>query len=405
MIAEFIIDKNDYQTYIKNINLTASNGLEITKKNKKAKGRDIFYLNLSISENNIKAAQALSEIFESVNKILIEKNVKFYVLTNEASQLFVQELYPLACQFETTLRKFIYCAIFDVSEKATDEIVEKINKTISNKEGRIFKNTPHYDLLSNATFEQIFNFLFSNDDFFDDAKQTVNQIVNTYNRRFTKDILIREIEKIEENTIWNKIFAEKFSDSILPQIHELLIGFRNDIMHFHYIDYQTYQKAYETFKKGIDDLNTQTDKQIIIEATEENVKNLSSNSNYIYDVLKSLKMPRYSNPTMDMLNSFKMPSYSNPTLDMLKSLKMPSYSNPTLDMLKSLKMPGYSNPTFDSLNAIIMPKRKKLDSINLPETISPIFKQEGFNSLSKTNKTKNIKLGSISNEPTDDDIK
>lgn len=183
--------------------------------------------------------------------------------------------------------------MFDINDKARKFIVDKFNSTMRKSgENRIEGGLPQEDFLSLKDLGQIFDFLFSNDEFINETKSQIKQL-NTDDkskrsgRRLTKKELIELIENIEEKTIWNLLFAPNFSDSILPSIYNDIQKYRNDIMHIHIIDYSDYVKIQRLYIKGIKDLDRQLDKGIVIVDTKENVDALANSFGYVKEFLHS----------------------------------------------------------------------------------------------------------------------
>ena len=134
MKVEFIIDKSEYKKLL-NKDIV---GTQIKYKSEKVKGKSNYLLTLSIESRNLTAAKLLSNSRIVVEKLFIENNIKYRLLTEEASQFFVQRLYPYACEFETKLRKFIYTALFDLDDKANELAIKIYNSTMGVKKEMIF---------------------------------------------------------------------------------------------------------------------------------------------------------------------------------------------------------------------------------------------------------------------------
>lgn len=281
MIIEYIVDKDIYKKLLTNIDFTASNGQVVTKKSSQAKGKDNFYFKLSCVKDDIKTAQALSEIDIKIQELFNQNGVTYRILLNEASQFFVKQLYPYVCEFETKLRKFIHSTLFDVNEEAQLKVEAKIKGAFEKK--HIKEGFHKIDFLEQGSLEEIVAFLFANDDLYGELKAFTKA-----NRLSTRQELLNFIEKSEKRTIWEEFFIKDFGDSVLPDIYKDIIDCRNDVMHLHNIRYEQYLKELELLKNGIRDLNTQIRKGIVIESSEENVVKLSGNTGYLQGIIKSL---------------------------------------------------------------------------------------------------------------------
>ncbi len=367
MKVEFIIDKSEYKKLLsKNIFDT-----QIKYKSEKVKGKSNYLLTLSIESKNFKTAKLLSNSRIVVEKLFIENNIKYRLLTEESALFFVRRLYPYASEFETKLRKFIYTALFDIDEKAETVLVEKYKITISKK---CANELPQEDFLTNSDLGKIFDFLFSNDEFLDEARKINNNDNNNknYDRRLTKKQLLEKIENLEEKTIWNLLFASNFSDSILPTIYNELQKLRNDIMHIHYISYDDYIKAKKIYVKGIKDLDYQLSKNIIIEDTKINVDALASSLGFLMECLRRSQIN--NSVISDMLKQF--------TLNYLSSIQALATS------LSPLTQQFAQVPTIKMPNQELLSQISKLsNSYNNISNVNPAFIEsihtltENFNSL------------------------
>lgn len=285
MKVEFIVDKNEYKKLLSKNKFSE----QIKYSSEKIKGKNNYLLTLTCEGKSVSIAKTLSECRVTIEKLFADNNVKYRLLTEEASSFFVQRLYPYACEFETKLRKFIYTALFDIDEKAEKLATEKYKLTMLKKgDDKNFDKLPQSDFLSNSDLGQIFDFLFSNDEFLDEVKKintNDNNNNRSYDRRLTKKEIIERIKNLEEKTIWNLLFAPNFADSHLPIIYGDLQKSRNDIMHMHYISYEDYIKAQRTYIKGIKDLDHQLNKGIIIDDTKINIDTLASSLSFFRQYL------------------------------------------------------------------------------------------------------------------------
>ena len=90
MKVEFIIDKSEYKKLLsKNIFDT-----QIKYKSEKVKGKSNYLLTLSIESKNLTAAKLLSNSRIVVEKLFIENDIKYRLLTEESALFFVRRLYP-----------------------------------------------------------------------------------------------------------------------------------------------------------------------------------------------------------------------------------------------------------------------------------------------------------------------
>ena len=273
MFIEYITEKDDYREELKSIDFTASNNISVDVRTRKTKGHNNYILKAKTENLTLQDAIALDEARVKIEKILIDKNVSFKMLLNESSQYFTKDLYPLVCEYETKLRKFIHVTLFDINEAARATVIAQLKKA----KIEVKDQDPNYDFLEYSELGGVIDFLFSNDGLHEDIAQYKK---DSRHRYYSKDDVIEYIRKINKKTIWEEFFAEVFADSSIPTTIWDIKNYRNAIMHFHNINYEYYKKALELLTKGIEDLDKQIKKGVVIENTEEKVTALSSNFSY-----------------------------------------------------------------------------------------------------------------------------
>lgn len=284
MLVEIIIDKDEYKQLIKKMDFKASNGIEVSKRSLKANGKDNYYLKLYCSNEDIESAKALSEIRCLIEKEFRENDIEYRVLIDEPSQYFTNALYPLIMEFETKLRKFIHNTLFDISEESNKRVIAQLATSLGIKI-QDNQNNQRVDFLETSTLEKIRMFLFQNNELYGDVKKYMGKEENMC---ATKKELIEYISNNDSDTIWNKFFENNFSDSTLPNTFEKIIGYRNDVMHFHYISFQRCEEGMELIRSAIQDLDKQIKKGIVIESTLQNIDTLSSALNYQQSIIGSM---------------------------------------------------------------------------------------------------------------------
>ena len=286
MLVEYITEKDEYRSKLKKIDLSTSNRIVVTAKARKTKGKDNYILRLKTDGNDLDDAKALSEASQKIEKLMDDEKVTIKMLSNESSQFFVKTLYPYLCEYETKLRNFINVTLFDINEAAEIKVVNQLKKT--NIDGKHLNF--NCDFLEYSELGDIATFLFSNDELY---KEVENYKKN--NRFASRAEFIEFIEKSSKKTIWEEFFQDNFEDSILPKTIWDIKNFRNDVMHFHNISFERYEEGLVLIKRGIEDLDKQLKKGIVLEDTEENVSVLSENTNYslnLYNTIYALyKIP------------------------------------------------------------------------------------------------------------------
>lgn len=181
----------------------------------------------SVSGKNEDNAKALS----AINDYVVNR---FHptVLTNESSAYFNNRLYPYINDFERKLRKLLYlkCALYN-GEKKIDNIRDLESKDLG----------------------EIFELLFSDSEFVENVRKTVNR----KSWLFTKQEIITNLQNIAEDTIWSNLIGAE-SVVLLSSNFTTVKGYRNDVMHAHNINFKIYHEAKELFET----INEQLDIEI-----------------------------------------------------------------------------------------------------------------------------------------------
>ena len=309
---------------------------------------DAVIFALSINSNSFDSAKTLSnKNLEIINKY------KPTVLLDESSEYFNKNLYPLANEFERKLRKLLYLS------------------SILHKEESDCKNI---DNLEQKDFGTIFNLLFTDIKFIN----AVKAVINDKTWQYTQKEILDSIKSIKENTLWDKIISK----STVPTLRESFLEvkqYRNDIMHAHNINFETFDKAKKLFKKinseldiaiqELDGIDRESFNKDLSEAMQEQEKELLfriptpldlrlSNSGILANNILSpdfgLANPLLKISTMGDIISPQLTAYEelNKTMQLSKGLGIePMYrigeKLGTISPIESLIKPRYS-PTLTS---------------------------------------------------------
>lgn len=142
------------------------------------------------------------------------------VLVNDSAAFYNKKLYPIVNEFERVLRKALYLkGSLHKGEKAVENL-----KDLETKE-----------------FGKLFDLLFTDDDFIKRVKEQVNS--KTWN--YSKNEILDSIKGLTESTLWDMLFAEP---QTLSKKFVEVRKYRNDVMHAHNIDSETYDKAMDLFQ-------------------------------------------------------------------------------------------------------------------------------------------------------------
>lgn len=99
----------------------------------------------------------------------------------------------------------------------------------------------------------IFGMLFVDEKFTQDTLKWMN----SNKHLMSKEEILKYIKDHDEESLWSELFS-KSDDDILKENYMLVKTIRNDVMHAHNINYETYSIA----KKLFEQLNEQLDNQI-----------------------------------------------------------------------------------------------------------------------------------------------
>lgn len=186
---------------------------------------DSFYiLEFELDGDSLSAAKKLAEIRDNV---LIHD---FRLLDDDASERFERDLFKQIALFERRIRKLLTICLCSQEGHLDVELVTKLDK---------------------LSFGDLFNTLFVDEQFNKDVKQVVNQRSSL----FEKQELIKQLSKIDENSLWIKTFSEGEMSS-LQSGHKKLQEYRNDTMHAHRMTLDTYKDAIKLLRTINGELNS-----------------------------------------------------------------------------------------------------------------------------------------------------
>lgn len=173
---------------------------------------------------NEQGAEALSKIEATILKY------NPIIIKTDTSDYYLKKLYPLANEFERKLRKFLYL---------TNEISPKDKKSDN------IKNLEAKD------FGELFDVLFTDKGFIENSKRVASKLPPNY----TKKQLLEKLEDMEESCLWDKLVKPKVVQTLRKEFEQIRI-FRNDIMHSHNIDTNTFKEAEKLFRTVIKELDS-----------------------------------------------------------------------------------------------------------------------------------------------------
>jgi hypothetical protein len=274
------------------------------------------------SEDN---AKKLSDVHETIIKY------SPFVLSCESSEYYNRALFPLVNKLERKLRKLLYLA---ASISDNNEAKGNIKQ------------------LEEKTFGEIFDLLFIDQNFIRDMKKRINADPNSEfkgNSNYSKQEIRSYLESRVEHPLWDIILGEEDVPALRTQFRKVQ-GYRNDIMHAHNIDKESFGKARYLFNK----INKELDSAIgkLIGASEESLAKQKPEVNTA--ISSALK-------TMDFLSAFKDASLFSRSLESISALT---------EMLRSSRT-SETTTALDSLNNRQMSQLSK--SARLDEQILDVL--------------------------------
>lgn len=197
---------------------------------------DLRYITINIEGENQDNAKFLS----TVNDVILEDD-DLIVVSNEASEYFNKRLFPLVNEFERKLRKLLYLATID-------------NPDYKNK----------IQMLEEKDLGTIFGILFVDND----LMKTIQKWINENKQLVSKNEIINYLNGLKENDLWSKLF-KKNNDDVLKNNYILVKNFRNDVMHAHNINYETYNEATKLFTSICKQLDDEIKKCVVVSSDKK----------------------------------------------------------------------------------------------------------------------------------------
>ena len=203
---------------------------------------DCWIATCHIDGDNKESANALSAVHEYVMD-----NYRPTVLSNGCSAYYNKFLYPFFNEFERKLRKLLYLKSALSGDKSDCETIKD---------------------LENKDFGAIFALLFSDSQFIQNVKKSVNE--KTW--QFTKSEILDVLQEISENTLWDKLLGEN-AVPLLRSDFAKVKEFRNDVMHAHNMNASSFSAALKLIKK----INEQLDVELEKISVDKNADELARN--------------------------------------------------------------------------------------------------------------------------------
>ncbi len=181
-----------------------------------------WILTYEVDGENETSAKVLSD----ENKRICQK-YRPIVLANGSSAYYNQRLFPLINRFERMLRNLLYLkSVISIGDPSINNISSLEDKALGD----------------------VFDMLFTDEQFINSSKG----IINKKTWRYTKAEILCALNEIQENTIWDALLGKNAVPELQKNFSRVRT-YRNDVMHAHNIDHESYLKA----KRLFNTINTQ----------------------------------------------------------------------------------------------------------------------------------------------------
>ena len=226
MVQEYLFIEKDYKTKIKE-NIPENVEIKIFDIENSSCWIAVF----SLDGENEKTAHTLSK----ANDYVI-RNYNPTILSNGCSAYYNKSLFPHYNAFERNLRKLLYLKSALCENKKDAELIKD---------------------LESKDFGEIFTLLFTDSNYVQNVKKTVND--KTW--QFTKDEIISALTQLNEKTLWDNLIGENAVPLLRSNFIKVKL-YRNDIMHAHNISSSTYSTAMKLIREINEQLNYEIEKII-----------------------------------------------------------------------------------------------------------------------------------------------
>lgn len=215
---------------------------------------------------NEKSAKILSDVDETVKT----KYQAVKTLRNDSSEYFCNHLYAAIGEFERKLRKLLYIASsINGGRKSSNAIGE----------------------LENETLGKIFQTIFSDPQFISSMCKALkrwnkNQFSKEEFLTFVKN-LKTQAQETEENITWDQLLDSNIAPTLRRRYSDIT-KYRNDVMHSHNINWDTYRDAQQLFKI----VNSEIDVALNVAFTDEFSKYVKPDFNKVLEFTLAVQTVR-----------------------------------------------------------------------------------------------------------------
>lgn len=171
---------------------------------------------------------------DQLSKRISDKYADLYkIVSSESSQYFCEKIYPLIVKIETKLRYALYVSRALFEDGNVDKNSFKIGQKIKKE-------------MEETDFGEIYEAVFTDSDLQGKVKEINGQ-------KLTKADLIKKVESVEENTLWDQIVGANYN-YIVEHFLEIK-NYRNDVMHNHLLTYKQYIREQKVLNRAIEEFD------------------------------------------------------------------------------------------------------------------------------------------------------
>lgn len=185
------------------------------------------------SEKNLDDEEKAKKL-DQLSKRISDKYADLYkIVSSESSQYFCEKIYPLIVKIETKLRYALYVSRALFEDGNVDKNSFKIGQKIKKE-------------MEETDFGEIYEAVFTDSNLQGKVKEINGQ-------KLTKADLIKKVESVEENTLWDQIVGANYN-YIVEHFLEIK-NYRNDVMHNHLLTYKQYIREQKVLNSAIEEFD------------------------------------------------------------------------------------------------------------------------------------------------------
>ncbi len=308
MINEYLFLSDEHRALVE-----AYKPETVTVKLSDVENRTLWIAAYSLPNRNEDSARKLSEVHKTIMQY------SPLVLSCGSSGYYNRILFPLVNELERKLRKLLYLAT-SISDNG------KANSSIKQ--------------LEKKDFGQIFDLLFTDQNFIQNMKKRINAETKSEfagRSSYSKGEIKSYLDSLVEHTLWDTILSEKDVPALRSRFRDVQT-YRNDVMHAHNIDRRRFSKARYLFKTINKELDNAIDRQIGISEKRPDVRRLETNT-AISLALAAMDLSTISDAFMNVSFSPALLGISSQVLKELQNVQALCAGTALADAAKIMQAP------------------------------------------------------------------